>query len=348
MLTSPRPEAAAEDEGVSRYCYALIQSDMRSMAIRWHYEANSKMENCGTSYLSEDASDDVYPLMLRIFAVQETSVVTVTICTEELLMELLGMVVIITLVTRVFLLSCTWSKGPRFESCSFRARPQSSQVFKGAEAKSGCAKAEDRACGQAELARSIRQDHGWGHAHLKRGCHPGSVFKGVKAASGGAEAEDRAWGQAKLMRSIWQDHAWGPLGASCAVNSHTGPEGPSSGRSCLASYKSFGYVVDDPTDLIVRSICSVAVLIAPGVGRECSTSTSASVVMIVLNSTMAPSAINVVVESFFPYQIRDLVFKHHTFHGGMPIGAMELALLASIGIGRYLLFPGVAGMFEKL
>ncbi|WOL04887.1 ubiquitin carboxyl-terminal hydrolase 8-like isoform X3 [Canna indica] len=56
---------------------------MRSMAIRWHYEASSKMENCGTSYLSEDASDDVYPLMLRISAVQETSVVTVKICTEK-------------------------------------------------------------------------------------------------------------------------------------------------------------------------------------------------------------------------------------------------------------------------
>ncbi|WOK93793.1 ubiquitin carboxyl-terminal hydrolase 8-like isoform X1 [Canna indica] len=68
------------------------------------------MENCRTSYLSEDASDDVYLLMLRISAVQETSVVTVKICTEELLMELLGMMVIITLVTGVFLLSCTWSK----------------------------------------------------------------------------------------------------------------------------------------------------------------------------------------------------------------------------------------------
>ncbi|WOL10894.1 ubiquitin carboxyl-terminal hydrolase 8-like isoform X1 [Canna indica] len=74
---------AAEDEGVSSRCYALIRSDMWSMAIRWHYEASQKKENCGTSYISEDASDDVYPVMLRISAVQETSVVTVKICMKD-------------------------------------------------------------------------------------------------------------------------------------------------------------------------------------------------------------------------------------------------------------------------
>lgn len=45
-----------------------------------HNEPSSKMENSGTSSLSEDAADDVYPVMLRISAVQGTNVLTVKIC----------------------------------------------------------------------------------------------------------------------------------------------------------------------------------------------------------------------------------------------------------------------------
>lgn len=48
-----------------------------------HNEPSSKMENSGTSSLSEDAADDVYPVMLRISAVQGTNVLTVKICTKD-------------------------------------------------------------------------------------------------------------------------------------------------------------------------------------------------------------------------------------------------------------------------
>ncbi|CAL9184084.1 ubiquitin carboxyl-terminal hydrolase 8-like isoform X1 [Musa acuminata AAA Group] len=73
----------AEGEGGSGRCYALIRGDMWSLAIRWHNEPSSKMENSGTSSLSEDAADDVYPVMLRISAVQGTNVLTVKICTKD-------------------------------------------------------------------------------------------------------------------------------------------------------------------------------------------------------------------------------------------------------------------------
>ncbi|XP_074564910.1 ubiquitin carboxyl-terminal hydrolase 8-like isoform X2 [Curcuma longa] len=72
---SKRP--AAEDEGVSCRCYALIRRDMCSMAVRWHNGTILNTEN----YL--DASDDMYPLTLRISASQDTSTVTIKICKED-------------------------------------------------------------------------------------------------------------------------------------------------------------------------------------------------------------------------------------------------------------------------
>ncbi|KAJ8494133.1 hypothetical protein OPV22_015854 [Ensete ventricosum] len=73
----------ADGEGGSGRCHALIRGDMWSLAIRWHNEASSKMENSGTSSLSEDAADDVYPVMLRVSAVQGTHVLTVKICKKD-------------------------------------------------------------------------------------------------------------------------------------------------------------------------------------------------------------------------------------------------------------------------